>query len=186
MKVWSSLIAAVSIVVIALVVGGCGSTSGGKYEKHGVSFQIPEGWKPLKAKYKTGTKDELWSTSLGPRTGLDLISLTAYSTSPAITADNISSYQSSIVSFIEDLAKNAGGSVTDGPTSVTMGGLPGYRFEISFTNEDGDTLDGRIIMVFNGKTEYYLYCQRRSDSSRAAEIESGCDSISDSFELTGA
>jgi len=181
----STLIATVSIAVIALVVGGCGSTSGGKYEEHGVSLQIPDGWKTGKVTLQTNTGNELWSKAFAPAEGPDLVALTAYPINQSISADNIAAYESELSSFMADLAQNSGGSVTDGPTSVTMGGLPGFRFEASFPDKKG-TLESRIMMVFKGKTEYYLNCQHRSDSSRAAEIESGCNSIADSFELTGA
>jgi hypothetical protein len=61
--------------------------------------------------------------------------------------------------------------------------MAGYRFETTFPAEGGETLDGDVLMVWNGHTEYFFNCQYRTNGSRKAEIKRGCKTIESTFKL---
>ena len=64
-----------------------------------------------------------------------------------------------------------------------MGRLPGYRFQLTATLADGTAIRSRILYVFRQKTEYFLNCEYPQNDPVAAEIETGCDQITQSFRL---
>jgi hypothetical protein len=77
--------------------------------------------------------------------------------------------------------QQANGTLTAGPTRVTVGGLPGYSFEGSAVNQDGVRVQQRLITVFEGTTQYVLNCQFAPEA--AEEMKRGCDLVVDSFHV---
>ena len=65
-----------------------------------------------------------------------------------------------------------------------MGNMPGYGFRISAITVHGRKSASRLVIVWNGKTEYFLNCQHLVTGTRAAEIEKGCQMIAGSFKLS--
>jgi hypothetical protein len=183
--------AALTATVIAVLVLTSGCTvstgskkTGGTYHGHGISFKIPDGWRRAnKASYQSEIGTEIWSEGFAPAAGNDAVLVTAYSTHVAITRANADRYASAVSSAVSRAFESAGGTVSSGPTSMTMGGLPGYGFETSLPVKDGGTLESRLALVWKGKTEYYVNCQHEVGSNRTSEIERGCKTITSTFKL---
>jgi hypothetical protein len=169
------------------MLAGCGTSNEKSYEEHGISFHYPKSWKRarfsgLSAKNASG----VWTEAFKPRSSskADMVFITEYRTPVAITKQNRLSFSEDVASSVASVAKKAEGSLLAGPTLVSMGGLPGYGFHISATTVSGLSSESRILLVWNGKTEYYLNCQHQVGGKFANEIERGCKAIISSFTLS--
>jgi hypothetical protein len=105
----------------------------------------------------------------------DLIGVASYRVQVSITKKNLPRYKQAIALTIQQLALRANSQLLSGPTRVTMGGMPGYRFEVTVPRADGSALDSRLMMVFKKKTEYFVNCQHLRDGALTAELTAGCD-----------
>jgi hypothetical protein len=175
------------VVVSAAVLVGCGTSSEKSYQGHGVSFHYPKSWERAKftglsAKNASG----VWTAAFKPPSSskADVVFMTEYRTPVAINNQNRATYSDDVASSVANVAKQAGGSVLAGPTPVSMGGLPGFDFEISATTVSGLSSESRVLLVWNGKTEYYLNCQHVATGKLATEIERGCKAIISSFKVS--
>jgi len=185
-----TMAAIVSVTIATGCGAGCSASisthsdkTGGTYNKHGVSFEIPDGWRQMRLTKQTQSGNEIWSESFGPKSGLDLVGVTAYATKVAITQKNAAEHAPYAAASIKDILTSAGGTLLEGPTLTAIGDMAGYRFETAFPEENGATLESRLLMVWNGHTEYFFNCQSRAHGSRSAEIERGCDTIIKSFRV---
>src|SRR5665811_1689248 len=88
-----------------------------------------------------------------------------------------------VAATMRNLFAAAGGRVLSGPIVTSLRGMAGYRFETTFPGQSGDKLESRLLLVWNGHTEYFFNCQHRAGSSLSAEIEHGCETIESSFTL---
>jgi hypothetical protein len=190
------------LVVSAVLLGGCtssggaGSTpSGGvtgdasptatdqRYTAHGVSFSYPRGWKQLRL---TGTSASAGSQDWSTTVGLDqrnVVIVSQFTLSVSITSDNVDSKADAIRGQLGSLFAQAGGALTDGPTSEQMGGLPALGFAGSAKTPNGDAVDSRLVLAFDGTTEYFVNCQY--DARHADDVGAGCDEIVSSFATAG-
>jgi hypothetical protein len=181
---------AIAVGASAVLLTGCsvsigGDKKGGTYSDHGVSLKVPDGWHwSNKATYQAEAGKSLWSEGFGPGSGKNIVIVTAYATKVAITSANAERYASAVSSTIEGLIQAASGTVNSGPIITTMGGMTGYRFETSVPGDGGKTLDAELVMVWNGKTEYFVNCQLEAGSSSGAEIVRGCKTIVSTFKLS--
>lgn len=157
--------------------------TGGTYHAHGVSFKIPYGWRRMSLTKQTETGNEIWSESFGPRSGSDLVGVTAYATKFVVTQKNAAERAPDVAASLKDTLTSAGGILLDGPTLTAIGDMAGYRFETAFPGENGVTLQSRLLMVWNGHTEYFFNCQHAKGSPRNAEIKRGCETITSTFKL---
>ncbi len=174
-------------MVLAGALAGCGTSNEKSFKKHGVAFNYPKSWQPAKfAGLSAQNASGLWTEAFKPPSPskADMIFLTEYRTPVAITLQNRAIYASEIAASVTSVAKQAGGALLAGPTLVSMGGLPGYGFRISAKTVSGLDSESRILLVWNGTTEYYLNCQHQVSGEFANEIESGCKTIVGSFELS--
>jgi hypothetical protein len=186
------VITTLAAIAVAIGLAGCsascsvsvgGEKKGGTYSEHGVSLTVPDGWLRVKSTTEANAGNELWSQGFSPaRSGKDGVILTAYQTNVAITPENVDQYASQVADVYAGLVRAAEGTITSGPGSATVAGLAGYTFESSVPAEEG-SLESRIVMVWSGKTEYYLNCQHVAGSPRTTEIENGCNTIIDSFKV---
>jgi hypothetical protein len=117
-------------------------------------------------------------------TTADIVFLTEFRTPVAITKTYLAASVDSITASVAQVAQKAGGSLLAGPTEVTMGGLPGYEYRISAKTVRNRKSASRLVVVWNGKTEYSLNCQHLVGGTRAVVIERGCKMIVDSFKLS--
>jgi hypothetical protein len=181
------LISVLALVIVAAgVLTGCGSKEH-SYKGHGVSLHYPKNWE--RAKF-TGLSAQnasgVWTEAFKPPSAskADVVFVTEYRTSVVITKQNRATYSAGVASSVATVAKQAGGSMLSGPTPVSMGGLPGYGFRISATTVSGLSSESRILLVWNGHTEYYVNCQYRVGGKLEAEIERGCKTVIGSFKVS--
>ncbi|MGD0165803.1 MAG: hypothetical protein ABSC51_00735 [Gaiellaceae bacterium] len=195
-KLVLTVAAATAIFLVTIATGcsaGCSVSvsighkkTGGTYHDHGVSFKIPKGWSRL-ARLTTQTKagNEIWTAGFAPRSGSDLVAVTAYATNVTVTGANVARYAQPIAAELCNLVTSTGGTVLSGPTLTSAGGMPGYRFQTTLRGNSGEKLKSWMILIWNGRTEYFFNCQHEAQSSSATEIERGCTTITNSFRLAG-
>jgi hypothetical protein len=173
------------------------------FDAHGVTFTYPSDWVELPVTYDVQTGTPLWIDSLGPIPPLtppsgsppapgsqptapstNLVTLAGYHVGLALTKKNIGRYKQYFAASVAQLAAAAHGQVQSGPTRVTLAGLPGYAFQITVQRPDGSMLQNRLVFAFRRKTEYFVNCQHPPNDPLAAEIDSGCTQIMQSFRLS--
>ena len=185
----------------------------GAYGGHGVAFTYPSTWlhQPGDFAYESGSS--LWHEFFGPQQApptttpppvdptqpapaptpaptpaplYDLVAVVAYRTNVTITKKTLPRYKFALQLMVMRLAAQTGGQVLSGPTRITLGRskLPGYTFTVSTNLPDAPSTVSRLVLVFNKKTEYFLNCQHVKDGPLAAEIDSGCAQVMQSFRLT--
>lgn len=179
--------AALAALIVAAISSGCDTAADRTYKGHGISFRYPKDWQPaaftgLSAQNAGG----LWTVAFKPRSSssrADLVFMSEYRTPVAITRRNRATYTADVTSSVSNVATRAGGSLLAGPTMVSMGGLPGYGFRIRAKTRDNLSSESRILLVWNGKSEYYLNCQHEAAGRYSTEVERACDMIIRSFGL---
>ena len=181
------LATALALAIVTGVTSGCDTATDKSYKGHGISFRYPKDWEPA---VFTGERAQnasgIWSEALKPRSSsskADMIFMSEYRTPVAITKQNRATYADEVASSVSNVATRAGGSLLAGPTMVSMGGLPGYGFRIRAKTRDNLSSESLILLVWNGRSEYYLNCQHEAGGRYAAEVERACDKIIDSFGL---
>ncbi len=198
----AALLAAVVVAVGAASAGAAEAL--GQYAGHGLSFAYPTTWQHVAGGFDVQVGAALWTEIFAPVPAApppvdpaqspppappttdqltDLVGVAAYRIPIAITKKNLPRYKTAMKMTVLQLIRQAAGQLTSGPTRVTMGGMPGYRFEVSVTTTTGATLDSRLLMVFKKKTEYFVNCQHLRDGPLAAELTTGCDQVTQSFRL---
>jgi hypothetical protein len=159
-------------------------TSGGPtYAANGVSFSYPSDWRDLggvSTSASMGT--QVWSATVG-LDGRNLVSVARYTLSVPITAENIETRTDAVRSQLENLFAQAGGSLRAGPQLLRMGGLPALAFAGSAHDPDGRPVEERLVLAFDGTTEYFVNCQY--DAHTQPEVVAGCQRIVSTFEVTG-
>jgi hypothetical protein len=177
----------------------------GQWGGHGISFSYPAAWQHIAGQFQYQSGTALWTeffapippptappadptqpapaTTPTPDQVTDLVAVAAYRLPISITKKNLPKYKPLIQMTIVQLATRAGGHVTTAPTRITMGKLPGYRFEVAVPTQAGAILSSRIVLVFKKKIEYFVNCQYVQDGPLAAEVTSGCDQVMQSFHV---
>lgn len=182
----------IAVAVLAVSVGtlsGCGaaktkdSRASHVFSGHGVSFRYPNNWRQIKPKGLSGRG--LWTVMVEPSnsSGADIAFLTEYRNPRAVTKKNLAAQTPGITSVVAGVARRAGGALLSGPTPIAMGGLPGYGFRISAIASEKRPSSSRLVLVWKGKTEYFLNCQHLTQGVLGGEIERGCKTIIASFKL---
>jgi hypothetical protein len=194
----AALVAAAIVAVAAATAGA--AEAPGQYGGHGVSFSYPTSWQRIDAEFEVQVGSALWREIFAPVLAptdpgalpempsgaeqySDLIAVAAYRLPVTITKKNLPRYRHAIQSTVMQLAQQANGQLLTGPTRVTMGGMPGYQFEITMP-AGGTSLDSRLVLVFKKKTEYFVNCQHLRDGALMAELTAGCDQLTQSFRLS--
>lgn len=135
----------------------------------GFSFRAPRGWEPVRTPR---------SASAAPteQDAAELVSATVFPLAKRFRASLWPKVVGELDGVAADLASSLGGQV-DGSETVRIAGLPGRRYEISYSR-DGSDLRQRIAFLLRRRTEYQLLCRwRRSDGEPVA-----CRLLEDSFE----
>ena len=180
------------VLALALAVSACtgcsaiGSKKSGTFHGHGISFRYPKNWaKATSTGVSSQDRSAAWTEAFSPPSSskADAVFISESKTPVAITRPKLAAYASDIANTVSQLAKRAGGSLLAGPKLVSMGGLPGYSFRISAKTSGGVDSESRILMIWNGTTEYLLNCQHQTGGKAVAEIERGCKMIIASFKV---
>jgi hypothetical protein len=165
-----------------VVLAACGS-QGKLYEGDGVSFEYPSHWRTVDQVRSRATLGEpLSRTVVGIDEG-NFVLVSTYRVTVNITEGNVDDYVAQAVSEIGDAIREGGGRLTEEPTRISLGDLPGVRLGASGTNPDGVAVINTIVVAFRGTTEYFVNCQHTPD--HAEEIGGGCDRIVETFRVQG-
>ncbi|HEU5278051.1 MAG TPA: hypothetical protein VFU26_04005 [Gaiellaceae bacterium] len=167
---------------------------------HGVTFSYPLTWQHIDAQFTIQFGKPLWSEFFAPPAPAppqptdpaaqppaapgvlyDVVAITAFRLPVAITKKTVARYKSAIQAGVAQLAARGGGSLTSPASRVVVGGLPGYRFELTMQADETTMLQSRIVVVFKKKTEYFFNCQSVKDGPLAADVSGGCDQVTRSF-----
>ncbi len=151
------------------------------YRGNGVSFDYPAGWEEgtIEGGAVTGSADELWEVEF-VLDGASFVSVTAYRMNKPVTAVNLDALKPEFEEVVRELFEQDGGTVQAGPEEITAAGKPGLRFQATGTLE-GTSFESTIVFILDGRTEYYLHCQRTA--AWAEEIERGCQQIVRTFKV---
>jgi hypothetical protein len=163
-KVTSALLLLVAFSLPAC--GGGGGDEGNTFEGDSYSFTYPEGWEELDAgEANPGTS---LLTAFGPGPGLDAL-IFEVATGNHVDENNIGALQDELAAAIQE--------TTEGPTRLTVAGLPALRI----VAHPASGRSRRVTTVFDGTTAYIFDCGYSSES--AQEMKRGCDQVEQSFEL---
>ena len=157
--------------------GGPGWSPGtGTYTGHGVSFHYPAGW------YQTtppgGSRPLLWTTGVGFDPP-DSIYINVYRIGTRVTAQNLPVFIPSATQVARSGFRRAGDRLTSGPQTITVGGMPGLRFQGTQTNPIAKVT---LTIVFNGMTRYDFSCVYTPAKARA--VQRGCAQVLRTFKVT--
>jgi hypothetical protein len=156
---------------------------GETFTRDDVSFSYPSRWKAFTVSDSSAsTGSQVWSRAFGID-GRNLVGVSAFELGVSITEANLQARSESIRSQLDNLFAQAGGSLDGGPTPQEMGGLPGLSFTGTAKNPNGRTVHSRLILAFEGKTEFFVNCQY--DEQGRKRILSGCDRIVSTFTVGG-
>jgi hypothetical protein len=159
------------------------AAEGRTFTGNGVSFSYPRGWKPLTLRDSSAAAGSpLWSRTLG-LDGRNIVTVSAFELDTPITDANLASRSASIHSQLDSLFAQAGGSLQGGPSPQELGGLPSLSFTGTAKTPNGEAVRSRLIMAFDGATEYFVNCQY--DEPGRERILSGCDRIASTFTVDG-
>ncbi|HZD79811.1 MAG TPA: PsbP-related protein [Actinomycetota bacterium] len=152
------------------------------YSSHGVTFQYPADWQGMTP---SGTAtvfgNQAWSTTVGTdRT--NFVTVASYRINASVTQGNIQQQMQGIASQLTGLFQQAGGSLKSGPTVETVAGLPALSF-VGTATPNGTQVTNHVVLIFHQSTEYLVDCQYTSSNS--SQMEQGCSTILDSFQVTG-
>jgi hypothetical protein len=98
-----------------------------------------------------------------------------------VTEENIDVLSDMCADQVDQQARQLKGQVTSGPSSMTVGGLPALSFEVSAVNQSGTRTQSQLLLIFDGRTQYFLNCQYTP--SGADEMKHGCDQAVESFQV---
>jgi hypothetical protein len=159
------------------------SAAGTMFAGHGVSFTYPKGWKQFELSDSSASTGNVnWEETVGID-GRNIVSVARYTLGVSVTDANIGERTESIGSQIESLFTQAGGALSEGPTHERLAGLPALSFTGSVRTPNGRAMRTRLVLAFDGTTEYAVNCQY--DERARAEIEAGCDRVASTLTLTG-
>jgi hypothetical protein len=178
-------------IALATFVSSCGGGSpaneartveGDKtFEGEGYSFTYPGRWvQRTDLESAGGSGGGVW---FGPPEGADILYIGTSGLTVPITVENIAAYSDELVADTDRVFREAQGQVTTEPEHVTVAGLPALRLEASAINVNGIQTKSHVVLVYDGKTEYFLNCQYTPEG--AAEMTAGCDQVIASFKVEG-
>jgi len=157
------------------------ATAGKTFSGNGISFQYPESWQEFTLSGTTASSgNQLWNETVGID-AINFVSVSGYTINVPITNDNIDDQKAGIGQQISALFTQAGGGIDGGPTDETMAGLPALGFTGTAKNPAGALVSSKLVLAFDGTTEYFVNCQY--DSTGESELLAGCDQIVGSFSV---
>ena len=174
--------AAAMAALVTLTVGACSgaTTAPGApvYRAHGVSFDYPAGWQEEDLPASAASR-LLWETEFGQGTGADLIAVEAFRLRIPVGAGNLAEASSQLEPTVRHFFAQEGGAMQAGSQQITVGGLPGLRFQGTGTEQDGTFIGNTLLFVFDGTIEYAINCQHTH--ANAGEMERACGQVMRTF-----
>jgi hypothetical protein len=180
--------AAAMASLVALTVGACSGATTARgapvYRAHGVSFDYPAGWRLEEKLPASAASGWLWGTKFGPGPGADVISIAAFRLRIPVGVGNLAEADVQLEPTLRRFFAQERGAMKAGPQQITVGGLPGLRFQGTGTQHDGTVVGNTLLFVFDGTTEYGIECQyTRAD---AGEMERACGQVMRTFKVSKA
>jgi uncharacterized RDD family membrane protein YckC len=181
-------LAVIPLAVVLVAAIGLAASRGGHpaegpqtYRGHGVSFVYPGDWQQENDRLTSNRgAQQLWTTSVGPGTPLDAVTVTAYLLTREVTAGDIGSVIPELQSLARQLFGQFKGSLQKGPGKSTVGGLPAVLFDGAGTVH-GTRVISTLVFIFDGSTEYYVDCQRTN--AQSVNVAHGCVQVVSSFRV---
>jgi PsbP len=159
---------------------GCGGDGGDKtFEGDGFSFTYPGEWR--KSDFDVQFGQPVTTDAFAPAEGADVLLVGVGHLNAPVTEQNIEGLSHEFAAQIDHQSRQLKGRITNGPSRTTVGGLPALSFGVSAVNKSGTRTQSRLILVFDGRTQYFLNCQYTP--SGAEEMKSGCDLVVESFQV---
>ncbi len=150
------------------------------YRAHGVSFDYPAGWAEGSPAVTSG-KDSalLWAAAVGsgPAAWIDIRAARTGS-ALRITAGNIAMITPSVDRVVRRQL-----AVTAGPERITIGGMPGLRFQGQAAVQ-GVPTEISLVIAFSATTQYELACGHTR--ATAGEVERACAQVIGTFKVSRA
>jgi hypothetical protein len=150
------------------------------FEGNGYSFTYPGEWEEQHPEAASDPGSEHPMTYVG-LDNTDVWGVVVYTYPFSVTKGNIDQYEADLTEDTQSLFEDLDGRLTAGPTSVTIDGLPGLRWEGSLLNVDGVQVQSRFTSLWDASTEYWLNCQFTSEHAEA--MKRGCDEVETSFRV---
>jgi hypothetical protein len=183
----------VGVLVVALIALGVVwfFAAAGTYDDNGVSFEYPKTWVEAdETTFGSSVGDQMWSAGFAPPTTGDtdqatanLVAVSAYRLTTSVTADNVAQVEPEVRQVIDGLTSEAGSTWPGTLTRRTVGGKPAFvADDVGATGPQGQPVQSRIALIFDGTTQYFINCQY--EPAQQAGILAGCARILDSFEVT--
>ena len=178
-----------ALLVTGTACGGGGSDNaagdktipGGKtFRGGGLSFTYPTEWRVRAAGEPMADAD--YQVTVGPpgrphdqiTATIAELGIVIDGKDVAITEENIEEHKQVLVGGAEAAVAFGGGEISEPPTRVSLGGLPGYRYEISHVTDPlGGKVDSHVTDVFKGTRRYTVVCAYTSEG--ATEVKRACD-----------
>ena len=173
-------ISAVALICLALAACGGGGGGGDKtFKGDGFSFTYPGNWEDSDFDAQFG--EQATTAALSPEAGANIMLVGAGRQDALVTEANIDVLSDVYAEQVDQQARQLKGQVTSGPSRMTVGGLPALSFEVSAVNQSGTRTQSQLLLIFDGRTQYFLNCQYTP--SGADEMKQGCDQAVESFQV---
>ena len=155
------------------------TTAGGDktFEADDFSFMYPGEWDEQDPDRGTETGPITSSVFVGLNT-TDLLGVNQGSLPDSISVE---AFEAETTFAAVQLFFENQGALNAGPIPITIGGLPGFRYEGQLLNVEGVPVQSRLAWVFDDKTQYFLNCQYTPE--HAEEMKRGCNQVVESFQV---
>jgi hypothetical protein len=175
----------------ALLAGaGCGGANGGApitvdgaserdktFDGLGFSFTYPREWREVDVGPLPAGREAPAVVLAPEQAESDAVGVTVVQGSPEVTEENFADAKEEIAVA----ARTRFGRLVEGPTRITVSGLPALRLEASGTTPEEVRIRSRVTVVFAGTTWYTLECDFAPE--RAQEMKRGCDQVVNSLRI---
>jgi hypothetical protein len=169
------------LVLTALGAVACGAEEDSLFDAKGfgITFEYPEGFEESDdvsiAQQRGSQADDSRAVGLDEDNG---IIVQRYSLQQSINEDNLELAKAEFDALVAQLSPDAGrGRVTE------VAGLPAINYE-DIPVESVDDGQSRLVVVFDGRTEYLLNCQ--STPKERSKIEDACDLAVETLAVKGS
>ncbi len=159
------------------------AAGGQAFTGSGVRFSYPAGWRRLEL---TGTSAQTLRPDWSQTVGIDarnLVTVSGFTLDTPITGADLGEREAQIRAALASLFTQAGGALRSGPAPARLAGLPALAFTGTARDPSGRPVRSRLILAFDGTTEYFVNCQY--DDRARERILRGCERIVSTFSTTG-
>jgi hypothetical protein len=176
----SALRASLAIVFALASFAACGEDEPNRFEEEGfaISFEYPDGFELTEdvtlSEQRGSQAEESRALGLDDDNG---IIVQRYRLQRSIDESTLDAAKAEFDQLVSDLASGAPeGEKTE------IGGLPALRYSGVPVTDPADA-QSRLIVLFDGSTEYLINCQSTPD--KREEIDEACDMAVDTLERSG-